>query len=192
MFITKKHVSRRTVLQGIGATIGLPLLEAMIPASTAMAATPGKTPTRFAFVGFPHGAIMDSWWPKETGTNFTISPILQPLEPFRKRFDYTGPLQDVIRARRARSSLSMGKLLGTHENELVQRHVFHGPRHSPEVAGMGGLDEHDANVGGDHLIRLNIGERPGPRKRRPFCFSFVSRPGIRARDRQCCEPSSCP
>ena len=69
MFISKKHISRRTVLQGIGATIALPLLEAMIPAATAWAQTPaGKTPKRFAFIGFPHGAIMDSWSPKETGT----------------------------------------------------------------------------------------------------------------------------
>ncbi len=57
----------------------------MIPASTAWADTPaGKIPKRFAFVGFPHGAIMDHWSPKETGTDFTMSPILQPLEPFRK------------------------------------------------------------------------------------------------------------
>src|SRR5436190_1475878 len=85
MFISKKHISRRTVLQGIGATIALPFLESMVPAATAMAQTPaGKTPKRFAFVAFPHGAIMDSWMPKETGTGFTMSPILQPLEPFRK------------------------------------------------------------------------------------------------------------
>ena len=60
MFISKKHISRRTVLKGIGATIALPLLDAMIPAATAWADTAaGKTPKRFAFVGFPHGAIMD-------------------------------------------------------------------------------------------------------------------------------------
>ena len=95
MFISKKSVSRRTVLQGIGATIALPLLEAMIPASTAWAQTPaGKTPKRFAFVGFPHGAIMDSWSPKETGTNFTISPILQPLEPFRKHLTIVSGLRN--------------------------------------------------------------------------------------------------
>jgi hypothetical protein len=85
MFISKKHISRRTVLQGLGATIALPLLDAMLPAATAMAQTPaGKMPKRFAFVGFPHGAIMDKWSPAETGTNYTMSPILQALEPFRK------------------------------------------------------------------------------------------------------------
>jgi Protein of unknown function (DUF1552) len=95
MFISKKSISRRTALQGVGATIGLPLLEAMIPASTAWAQTPaGKTPKRFAFVGFPHGAIMDSWSPKETGAGFTISPILKPLEPFRKHLTIVSGLRN--------------------------------------------------------------------------------------------------
>jgi hypothetical protein len=95
MFISKKHVPRRTVLQGIGATLGLPLIEAMVPASTAWADTPaGKVPKRFAFVGFPHGAIMDHWSPQETGTSFTISPILQPLEPFRKHMTIVSGLRN--------------------------------------------------------------------------------------------------
>ena len=67
----------------------------MVPASTAWAETPaGKTPKRFAFVGFPHGAIMDSWSPKETGTNYTMSPILQPLEPFRKHLTIVSGLRN--------------------------------------------------------------------------------------------------
>ena len=63
MFITKKHLSRRTVLRGAGAAIALPLLDAMIPAGVALAATPAKTPQRIAFVGFPHGAVMRLWSP---------------------------------------------------------------------------------------------------------------------------------
>src|SRR5215510_6403794 len=95
MYISKKHVSRRIVLKGIGATIALPLLDAMIPAQTAWAATAaGKTPKRFAFVGFPHGAIMDRWSPKETGTNYTMSPILEPLEPFRKHLTIVSGLRN--------------------------------------------------------------------------------------------------
>jgi hypothetical protein len=85
MYISKKHVSRRTVLQGIGASIALPLLDAMSPAATAWARTPaGSTPKRFAFVGFPHGAVMDRWSPKQTGADYEMSPILEPLAPFRK------------------------------------------------------------------------------------------------------------
>ena len=59
MFITKKHLSRRTVLKGAGAAIALPLLDAMNPAGVAWAQTAaGKAPHRLAFVGFPHGAVM--------------------------------------------------------------------------------------------------------------------------------------
>src|SRR5579863_7961446 len=95
MFIFKKHIARRTVLQGIGAAITLPLLDAMLPATTAMAATAaGKTPKRFAFVGFPHGAIMDHWSPAETGTDYKMSPILQPLEPFRKHLTIVSGLRN--------------------------------------------------------------------------------------------------
>src|SRR5215510_3387301 len=94
-FLSKKHVSRRTVLQGAGAAVALPLLEAMIPTGTAWAQTAaGKTPKRFAFVAFPHGAIMDSWSPKETGTGFTMSPILQSLEPFRKHLTIVSGLRN--------------------------------------------------------------------------------------------------
>src|SRR6187551_431193 len=85
MYLSQKHVSRRTVLKGVGATIALPLLDAMNPAATAWAQTAaGTTPKRFAFVGFPHGAIMDKWVPKQTGTSFEISPILEPLAPYRQ------------------------------------------------------------------------------------------------------------
>src|SRR5579862_1067431 len=95
MFLSKKHIQRRTVLQGMGAVVGLPLLEAMIPATAAWADTPaGKTPKRFAFIGFPHGAIMDSWSPKETGTSYTMSPILTPLEPFRKHLTIVSGLRN--------------------------------------------------------------------------------------------------
>jgi len=95
MFNFKKHIPRRAVLKGAGATIALPLLEAMIPANTAWASTAaGKTPKRFAFVGFPHGAIMDRWSPKETGTGYSMSPILQPLEPFRKHMTIVSGLRN--------------------------------------------------------------------------------------------------
>jgi len=95
MFISKKHVSRRTALQGMGATIALPLLDAMLPAGTAWASTAaGKPPKRFAFVGFPHGAIMDHWSPKETGADYNMSPVLKPLEPFRKHMTIVSGLRN--------------------------------------------------------------------------------------------------
>src|SRR5579862_5570266 len=95
MFIFKKHIPRRAVLKGVGAAVALPFLDAMVPASTAWAATAaGKTPKRFAFVGFPMGAIMDRWSPTETGTSFTMSAILEPLEPFRQHMTIVSGLRN--------------------------------------------------------------------------------------------------
>jgi len=81
MFITKKHLSRRTLLKGAGAAIALPLLDAMIPAGTALAQTAAAPNTRLAYIYFPHGAVMKYWVPEQTGAGFTYSPILKPLEP---------------------------------------------------------------------------------------------------------------
>src|SRR6266446_4981580 len=82
MFITRKHLSRRTFLRGAGATLALPFLESMIPALTARAAS--NSGSRLAFVYVPHGAIMDKWTPKTEGADFEFTPILKPLEPFRE------------------------------------------------------------------------------------------------------------
>ena len=60
----------------------------------ACASVSAKAPTRFAFVGFPHGAIMDRWSPAETGTNFTISEVLKPLEPFKKHLTIVSGLRN--------------------------------------------------------------------------------------------------
>src|SRR4026207_1105624 len=82
-FLTTKHLSRRTVLKGAGATIALPLLDAMIPAGTAFAQTVAASSTRLGFVYFPHGALQDEWQPKQTGRDFDFPFILKPLEPQR-------------------------------------------------------------------------------------------------------------
>jgi hypothetical protein len=95
MVIFKKHISRRTVLKGIGASIGLPLLDAMSPAASAWAQTAAaKTPKRMAFVAFPHGAIMDRWSPKQTGTDYEMSAILEPLTPFRQHLTIVSGLRN--------------------------------------------------------------------------------------------------
>jgi hypothetical protein len=83
MFITRKHLSRRTLLKGAGAAVALPLLDAMVPASTALAQTAAAPKTRMGFIYFPHGAVQAAWTPKGTGKDFEFSPILKPLEPFR-------------------------------------------------------------------------------------------------------------
>jgi len=83
MFITRKHLSRRTVLRGAGAVIALPLLDAMIPAATALAATAAAPRPRLAFIYFPHGAVMDRWKPAAVGREFEFPQILKPLEPYK-------------------------------------------------------------------------------------------------------------
>jgi hypothetical protein len=84
-FITRKHISRRAVLRGTGASIALPLLDAMIPAATALAATAAKPNLRMGFIYFPHGAIMDRWTPTGSGKDFKLSPILTPLAEYQKQ-----------------------------------------------------------------------------------------------------------
>ncbi|MEO6079345.1 MAG: DUF1552 domain-containing protein [Steroidobacteraceae bacterium] len=83
MFLSKKHLSRRTVLQGAGTAIALPLLDAMIPAHTAWAQTAAAVKPRLGYVYFPHGAVQQFWTPKGTGRDFQLSPILKPLESMR-------------------------------------------------------------------------------------------------------------
>jgi len=83
MFITRKHLHRRTFLRGMGVTVALPLLDSMIPARTALAATAAKPTLRFAACYVPHGMIMARWYPIGDGADFEFSPILKPLEPFR-------------------------------------------------------------------------------------------------------------
>ena len=83
MFITKKAISRRTVLRGMSTTIALPLLDAMIPALAPAAAT--APIRRFGVVYHPNGVIYDQWLPKSVGSNFELSPTLKGLEPFKNQ-----------------------------------------------------------------------------------------------------------
>jgi len=83
MFITKKHLSRRTVLRGMGITLALPLLDSMIPAQTPLVKTAASPKPHLGFIYFPHGAIMDKWTPAAEGA-FELTPILKPLAPFQK------------------------------------------------------------------------------------------------------------
>lgn len=94
MFITRSHLSRRTFLRGAGVALGLPLLDAMIPAATALAQTAAAPKPRLGFIYFPHGAIMDRWTPAQEGATFELSPILKPLEPFKKQLTIVSGLEN--------------------------------------------------------------------------------------------------
>lgn len=107
MFLTRKHLSRRTVLKGTGVSLALPFLNAMIPAGKAQAQTAAATKTRFGFFYIPHGAIMhntahgpsaDKWTPTGSGANFKLSPILSALEPHKKYVTSFGNLENAAAA----------------------------------------------------------------------------------------------
>jgi hypothetical protein len=85
MFITKKHIPRRKLLQGIGATLALPLLDSMVPAQTPLRKTAATGVRRFVGIWHPHGAAPGYWSPLQEGSNFDFSFITKPLEPFRDR-----------------------------------------------------------------------------------------------------------
>ena len=73
MFISKMAIERRTFLRGVGATLALPLLDAMVPALTAVSKTAAKAPPRIGFVYHPMGTIYDQWTPRGEGTTFEMS-----------------------------------------------------------------------------------------------------------------------
>ena len=85
MMIRKLSLPRRTFLRGLGATVALPLLDAMVPALTAEARTAAAPVRRLGFIYIPNGAVMQEWTPAETGPGFALSRILQPLEPYRNQ-----------------------------------------------------------------------------------------------------------
>ena len=90
MIITKKALSRRTVLRGMGVSLALPLLDAMVPALTAAANTAAKPVRRYGFFYMPNGVAMNHtgvnyWKPQTVGADFEFSPILKPLESFRNQ-----------------------------------------------------------------------------------------------------------
>jgi len=103
MFLTKKHLSRRTVLKAAGVSLSLPLLDAMIPAYTALAQTAAAPKLRAGFFYIPHGAIMwntpygqasDAWTPSGSGADFKLSPILSPLETYKRYVTSFGNLEN--------------------------------------------------------------------------------------------------
>src|SRR5580698_8510744 len=83
-FLTRKALPRRTFLRGMGATLALPMLDAMAPALSAKAAAP--TP-RLGFVYISNGVIQEQWNPATVGMGFEFTPILKPLEPFREHLN---------------------------------------------------------------------------------------------------------
>jgi len=145
-FISKKHLSRRTFLRGAGVTLGLPLLESMVPAATALAQTAASPKTRLCGIYIPHGATMDKWTPAAQGTEFQFSEILQPLEPFRH---YVNVVSDLGHAPVAPWT---GEDTGGAENHVRAAAVF--------LSGAHPVKKNEAYVGAtiDQIAAQHVGQ----------------------------------
>ena len=93
MTITKMSLPRRTVLRGLGASVALPLLDAMVPAASALSRTAAAPTPRFGVVYVPNGIAMEYWTPAEEGKAFGLTPILHPLEPFKDQLTVVSGLR---------------------------------------------------------------------------------------------------
>ncbi|HEX7237449.1 MAG TPA: DUF1552 domain-containing protein [Gammaproteobacteria bacterium] len=129
MFLTKKHLSRRTVLKGAGVTLALPLLDAMIPAATALAQTAAAPKLRVGFFYIPHGAIqwntalgaaMDRWNPSGSGANFKLSEILSPLEKHKHLVTSFSNLENKANQNSVHAIVPSTWLSGTRPDTSVQ------------------------------------------------------------------------
>jgi Protein of unknown function (DUF1552) len=96
MFISRMALPRRTVLRGLGATLALPLLDAMVPALTQTVKTAANPPRRFGAVFVPLGERPGFWTPTTVGSNFEFTPILKPIEKFREHVTVVSELCDPL------------------------------------------------------------------------------------------------
>jgi len=161
MFITKKHLSRRTVLRGVGAAISLPLLDAMIPARTALAATAAAPKPRIGFTYFPHGAIQARWQPKETGALGDLPQILKPFEPYKQHMTVVSGLRNKAGESPSPHAIIAGTWLGcvapaisqqpnggTSADQIAAQHIGQDTTlPSIELAGEGGGGACDPSFG---------------------------------------------
>ena len=85
MMLTKKSLARRTFLRGIGVSMALPLLDAMVPAMTNTSMTAASGAVRLGFIYVPNGIIQKAWLPSAVGSGFEFASTMKPLEPFRDK-----------------------------------------------------------------------------------------------------------
>ena len=86
MILTRKAMNRRTVLRGAGAVLALPVMEAMMPASSKAAEAADAARKRLHVIYTPNGMMMEHWTPATTGQGYALTPILEPLAPYRDKF----------------------------------------------------------------------------------------------------------
>src|SRR5688572_22574535 len=127
MIITKMSLPRRTFLRGLGAAVALPFLDAMVPAVTVFAKTPGASIRRFGVVYEPNGIAMDSWTPPTVGP-LQLSPTLKPLEKFADRMLVFSGLDGAAGGGGTHTFASTRFLTG-----LVGRATASGPQAGPSI-----------------------------------------------------------
>ena len=184
MFITKKHISRRTMLKGTGVAIGLPLLDAMIPAGTALADTAAVAPPRMGFVYFPHGAVQQNWQPTSVGSDFKMTPILEPLTPYQKYLTVVSGLRNKAGESPAPHAIIAGTWLtcihppageqaphvGPSADQVAAKFLGKDtPLPSIELAGEGGGGACDPSFGCSYsgTIAFRTGTQPLPMENNP-------------------------
>jgi len=141
MFITRKHIPRRTFLRGIGASVALPLLDSMVPA---MAAGPDPI-TRYSFIHVPHGASPGYWEPTVNGAEWQLSTILQPLAPLKRHITVVSNMDHAMAG-----SLSPEESAGDHSRTAA---VFLSGAHPKRTEGQ---DIH-SGVTIDQVLARHIG-----------------------------------
>ncbi len=140
MYLTKKHLPRRTFLRGVGATVALPLLDAMIPAATAASLAPVKPVKRLGFVFMPMGSDIKSWTPGGNGKLGELSSTLSSLESVKEHLSVLTNLElgpaypgthatsnaAFLSAARAKQTESSDYFLGTTVDQIAARHIGRG------------------------------------------------------------------
>ncbi len=137
MILTKKALPRRTFLKGVGATLSLPLLDAMVPAATALAKTPAKPVRRLGYVFMPMGCDITRWTPPGGEKLDKLSPILSSLEPVKQDVTIVSNLElanaypgshatsnsAFLSAAKAKVTESTDYYLGTTADQIAARHI---------------------------------------------------------------------
>jgi hypothetical protein len=176
MFLTKKHLSRRTLLKAAGVSLGLPLLDAMIPAATALSQTAAARKVRAGFFYLPHGAIMnntplgaamDRWMPSGSGANFKLNTITKSLEPYKKYVTSFGNIKNdavngSIHTANAGTWLSAEKSVqsGTLDQVIAEQFGQVTPLRSLEVASETTVQGRSGNGGALSVISLSAKQTP--------------------------------
>jgi len=137
MILSRKALSRRTVLRGLGTTVALPLLDAMVPAATAAGLTPAKPVKRLGFVFMPMGCDLSRWTPRSQGDLSQLSPILDSLGSVRNEINVLSNIElqpaypgthatsnsAFLSAARAKQTESADYFLGTTVDQIAAQHI---------------------------------------------------------------------